>query len=392
MMELEPWEDETESLEGEGVEDSEDLELQEMLAKKKQKALNREKNGVGAGSKKKVVDWLELDDEEEQEKVLAPLPLERGVVKEPERVLSPGEKKLKRKAEVVTAADSVGVLETASVAREVSKEVISLRGGSGGAGGEKVGSIIDFRATAANVAAIINEQCMIGKDVKDLSEIKLSEVALNKIKSETIMDGLRGIIAFEHEAELLSGVNKHFKRSQELDTLQSQLDICELGSLEAKALYKKAMNKLAELTDPAYGDESDDGSLSEKILLWQGIADHALAKADKLIAMTGRVIQMERYSGGRGWGSKSSGNVNHGTLGFLGETEREIKDRKKGSLAGGDVGPRKLTVEETVGLARERSALSELKGELKKTRDAVAGGSGGVGGGEFFGYEEENDE
>lgn len=157
---------------------------------------------------------------------------------------------------------------------------------------------IDFDGVMEKACEIFGGQALLDKKA---SEITLKDLEIGKAKANNFLDAVQGILEIGHQVEIMSADQNKFKRQDELDILHSLLrSVSKIsGTLEKTIdVITKKIDRMLEL------EEVD----IEEVTLLQGMLQVNIDSTQKVIASAGKVINIERVSGGRIWGSRTSGS------------------------------------------------------------------------------------
>lgn len=153
----------------------------------------------------------------------------------------------------------------------------------------------DYRAIAEKAMEMFKDQSLL---TKDKNEVTIKDLETSRLKSNNFLEAMGGMLDFTHKIELLSADDMKFKRKDELSLLNNLRKTCEL---QAEGVHKTLQVAIKRIEQMQQEEEPDP----EKIALLQSVMQNSVDVSQKLIASTSRLIQLERYSGGRAWGHSS---------------------------------------------------------------------------------------
>ena len=174
-------------------------------------------------------------------------------------------------------------------------------------------STIDFKKVAEKAVELFADQSLIKKDA---DKVTLKDIELSKSKANTFLDSLAGLVEVQHKIDLISTYNQGFKRSDELEILNSLREIVSIQTKELKRNMEIARGQQDHLIKALERCEDDEEGqdkreqLTVHIGLLRDTIRESVDTGQKLISSTNRLIQLERYSGGKSWGNKPSATSN----------------------------------------------------------------------------------
>lgn len=231
------------------------------------------------------------------------------------------------------------------------KEVIASKGG-----GSEVGFLdnpsLDFNGLQAKMIELINAQAMV--DVKDIS---LSEIELTKAKADNYLQALNNMLEIADRFELIQAQAKKFKRTDELDMLNTLRETVHL----AGQIGQRNMKQAARVQDAILSNIDEDGLGGgvgvEALSGVEEILEQNVGRVSKLTATAAELIKLERESGGRPMGQNRSKVP---TINYMMKLEEKAKEAKQereygvgvggGGGAGKNSAPRAMTEEEMMQL------------------------------------------
>lgn len=162
-------------------------------------------------------------------------------------------------------------------------------------------SNIDYRLLTEKAQELICEQALMDKEIKDLT---IKDLETSRAKTNNFLEALSGLVEISHRIELLSAEKDKFKRKDELDLLHA---LRETTTKQAKLLSETtdiAAQHLKNLEEKLANEENPEEitKICDSIELMQTNLERGVDTNQKLAATANRIIQTERFSGGRGWG------------------------------------------------------------------------------------------
>lgn len=227
----------------------------------------------------------------------------------------------------------------------------------GKGGGSEVGFLdnpsLDFNGLQSKMIELINAQAMV--DVKDIS---LSEIELTKAKADNYLQALNNMLEIADRFELIQAQAKKFKRTDELDMLNTLRETVHL----AGQIGQRNMKQAARVQDAILSNIDEDGLGGgvgvEALSGVEEILEQNVGRVSKLTATAAELIKLERESGGRPMGQNRSKVP---TINYMMKLEEKAKEAKQereygvgvggsGGGAGKNSAPRAMTEEEMMQL------------------------------------------
>lgn len=151
-------------------------------------------------------------------------------------------------------------------------------------------------------------------------KVDLSQIELTRAKANSFLEGLSNIVSVQHEIDIISAEKARFKRTDELRILNNLRQQCEAHSEVGKKMMEiilVRMNDMQEQMAQGLPIEVEDLSLLQNLL------EQNIDSTNKVIVSTSRIIQLERFSGSRPWGSRGSGaSKSIGAVKYLSDLEK----------------------------------------------------------------------
>lgn len=194
---------------------------------------------------------------------------------------------------------------------------------------------IDFTKVYEKALEIFSDQAMLDKDPANIS---VRDLEISKAKANNFLDAIAGIIELSHQVDVIAAAKDNFKRSDELAVLNSLRRTCTLGAKGVEKLLRKSIQHME------YLESLEDAEVTvQDIAGLQTIINENVNTSQKLIASMSRLIQLERLSGNRPFGSGRSGTLSVGHL----------KEFGKEDPTAGAVGPRQLSKQEVAAMLED---------------------------------------
>ncbi|TFH07779.1 MAG: hypothetical protein E4H07_08645 [Nitrosomonadales bacterium] len=172
---------------------------------------------------------------------------------------------------------------------------------------------LDFAKVLEKAVEIFSDQAMLDKDI---SAISVKDLEISKAKANNFLDAIAGVVEISHQVEVISAAKDNFKRSDELNVLNSLRRSCELGANGVEKLLTKAVQYMEYLSElPA------EEVTVEQLANMQAVMNENIGTSQKLIASLSRLIQLERLSGNRPYGSVRSSTLSVGHIKAFGEED-----------------------------------------------------------------------
>jgi len=178
---------------------------------------------------------------------------------------------------------------------------------------------IDFEKVFITAVEILSDQAMLNKDP---SQVDLKELETSRARADNLLSAIGGVIKISHQVDIISAERDKFKRSDELNILNSLRRSCEDSALALEDNAKLARERLTEMME----DPKD--VKPEEISSVQDVLHSNIDAGQKLIGSISRLIQLERMSGNRPWGNDSSSSMSISLIEGLGEKGKGGKGKK----------------------------------------------------------------
>lgn len=161
---------------------------------------------------------------------------------------------------------------------------------------------IDYNLVAKTAVELFADQALLGKNATDIT---IKDLETSRAKSNNFMEAIAGLVEISHKVELLSAEKDKFKRADELRTLNMQRDMIEMQTKGVHKTLEMAIERLEQLEKnlrEGFADEDEENKVTDQIAMMQQVMTMSVDTGQKLVASLSRLIQLERYSGGRSWG------------------------------------------------------------------------------------------
>ena len=231
---------------------------------------------------------------------------------------------------------------------------------------------LDFTKMLDRAVSLVSDQALLDEKGKTT----LASIELTKAKVDNFLSSLTHVMEISHELELMYSEKDRFKRSDELDLLNSLRKQCTMHSKLGMRNMELAQEHLERIIESPEVE-------TDEILKLQSVIDCNIDSTQKIIASVSRLIQLERYSGGRSWGKrKSSTNA----ITYI----KGLKDEEDGNdLGGGSTrGQRRATRR----ISPAELGAMEAKKPYYEEEDIDEEEGEGEGEGDYEEYEEEDAE
>lgn len=193
--------------------------------------------------------------------------------------------------------------------------------------------VMDFSKALASAFDVFKDQALMSKDP---SKINNKDIELNRAKAASFFEGVHNILQLGHLKELVEQDEHRFKREEELKALKPLLESFQLAAISGQRsmmFIADEMEKLLQEEDVPMdyssvidrplkkkkkkSSDDEDGEFDEititqpsKIECMAWLQNAYATSIENLVKITGglsKVIQLERFSGGRNWGLDKSG-------------------------------------------------------------------------------------
>lgn len=214
---------------------------------------------------------------------------------------------------------------------------------------------MDFKGLLDKAVEILNDQASFNTKG---SEISVAKLELNKARANNFLDAIYGVVEVKHQLEILAAQEFAFKRTDELELLNTYRRTATLQAKGGERIIRMVMKRMKKLrADLAQEDPeqyssrgeyaSERARITEQIALMKTILDSTVDSLQKQVATTSRLIQLERMSGNRPWSAARSKLNNLGTIKGLEDHEGD-EDSVSGE------GPREMTADELAQHTKKR--------------------------------------
>jgi len=166
-------------------------------------------------------------------------------------------------------------------------------------------NFLDFDEILKKAATLFKDQLFLNKEPSTLT---LKDIEVAKAKSQNLLDALVGFVELHHHADIIAASAKRFKRSDELDVLNSLRESCAASSESLKGSIKLASMKHEQLM--ARLEQNADSVDASEIGLLQAILEANVDVMQKLVASFSRLVHLERLSGNRPWAAGKTTRTN----------------------------------------------------------------------------------
>lgn len=163
---------------------------------------------------------------------------------------------------------------------------------------------IDTQKIIDHAVELFNEQAKLSSSKGLSSKISLTDIEVARAKSNTFIEGLSTLRNITHELDLVNGAANSFKRNDELGLLHSlkeNLKIQAKNALRVSDLISRKVEELIDSSETLTDEVSIEGM--------QAVMGTNIALTEKLVATSSRLIELERKSGGRNWGTRQDSGI-----------------------------------------------------------------------------------
>lgn len=159
----------------------------------------------------------------------------------------------------------------------------------------------DFRTLYETAMSLFSQQAT--QALKNNNEVDLKDIELTKAKANSFLDAINNVMAVKHELDVASAEKHKFKRKDELELLNN---LRIVSTIQSEVCVKNAeyiRKKVYSVYDnaEARGEEVDVQELGTL----NNILESNIDSSNKITAQSARLIQLERFSGSRPWGSRT---------------------------------------------------------------------------------------
>lgn len=191
--------------------------------------------------------------------------------------------------------------------------------------------VLNFTEAYGTIMGLIRDQAMLDPGATDVANLK--SLQLSRAKVQSYLEAVFNVVQLSHLHEIVESDKQKFKRKEEMDVLNPILRSLKAAAIagEKSLIYltKKldvaleALENPVEITDEDREENSitfqEHLAQTEMVASIQAAYTAALENVNRVIAGLTRAIQLERFSGGRPWGNKSS--VDLGSSGAIGGSD-----------------------------------------------------------------------
>lgn len=186
-------------------------------------------------------------------------------------------------------------------------------------------SDMDFEKVFKKAVQIFSDQAMLDKDPRNIS---IRDLEISKAKANNFLDAIAGLVELQHQVEVISASKHGFKRADELTVLNVMRKTCEISAQSVEKMLRKAMKHME------YIEGLDESEIKvEDMVNLQNLINENVGISQKLISSFSRLLQLERMSGNRPYGTVRSSSISTGHIKEFSKTDSNKSEKEARPLS-----------------------------------------------------------